>query len=104
MTYSKAYYLGGCRVVVEGVPIRLARKPSEHNLKWSRAWTAYLEKPEYYSPADRRANVVRDAKAAIHAYALALGITDAAAKKKIAAHATHRLANPLVDLSQEYDL
>lgn len=104
MTYSKAYYSGGCRVVVEGIPIRLARKPSVHNLKWSRSWTAYLEKPEYCGGAERRANVVRDAKQAIENYAVALGIDVLEAKARISIQQTRNLYHPPRDMSLEYDL
>lgn len=106
MSYAKGYYAGGYRAVIEGVPIRLARKPSAHNLAWSRSWERYLnsDASSFLNAAERRAQKAKEARDMIGIYAEALEITENQAKARIAAQRQHVAQNPLVDLSLEYDL
>lgn len=108
MKPGAAYYAGGCRAVIQGVPIRLARKPSARDLADMRRAAADGEK-EYkgYSKEDREEyakNRARDARAAIEAYADALEISVSQAKARIAAQRQHELANPPRAAYLEYDL
>lgn len=108
MKPGATYYASGARVVIGGIPIRLARKPSANFLSWMRADERDAAK-EYTgrSKEDREEyakNRARDARAAIEAYADALEISLSQAKARIAAQRQHVLANPLIDLSLEYDL
>lgn len=106
MTYSKSYYAGGHRVVIEGVPIRLVRKPSAHNLAWSRKWEKYLnsDASSFLDAKELRKQHAKEARDAIALYAEILEITETQAKARIAKQRRHLLANPVRDLSLEYDL
>ena len=107
MKPGRAYYAGGARIVVEGVPIKLARKPSDANLAWSRAYERYLNSDAssfLFNPIERRTRRAQEARRTIIRYAEALDITENRAKALIAQHRRHLIANPLVDLSLEYDL
>lgn len=106
MKPDAAYYAGGCRVLVEGVPIKLARKPSAHNLAWSRSWEKYLnsDASSYLETAERRARNAKEARDKIKLYAEVLEISENQAKTRIAIQRQHLIANPIVDLSLEYDL
>lgn len=106
MTYAKSYYAGGYRAVIEGVPIKLARKPSAHNLAWSRRWEKYLnsDASSFLGAKKLRAQKAKEARDIIGIYADRLGITENQAKARIAAQRQHVAQNPLVDLSLEYDL
>lgn len=99
MKRGASYYAGGARVLLHGVPIRLARKPSAHNLAWSREHERYRE-------SDTREPYLRakDAMRAIEIYADVLEISLVQARARIAAQRNHLIANPLVNLSLEYDL
>lgn len=100
---SKTYYKGGCRVVVDGVPIRLARKPSAESLRDLRTWersSAY----EYETRTKRAQRIANDAIANITTYAEMLGRSYEVAEALIVLHREHIAKNPLVDLSLEYDL
>jgi hypothetical protein len=101
-----AYYAGGVRVIVEGVPIRMARKPSELNLARLRKHERERVKIDsnYYSRAEKAAYVAQKARDAIRFYADRLDITENRAKALIAVHRKHLAQNPLIDLSLEYDL
>ena len=106
MKPGRAYYVGGARVVVEGVPIKLARKPSDANLAWSRAYQRYLnsDASSFLDAKELRAQRAQEARKTIVRYAEALDITENRAKALIAQHRRHLIANPMVDLSLEYDL
>lgn len=105
---AKRYYAGGFRAVVDGVPIRLAREPSKRDLADLRAWVKYLNTPEpcrtKAEREERARNRVRDAREVIEQYAAALGISVKAAKARIEKQRLHNLANPVRDMSLEYDL
>jgi protease II len=103
---GKAYYVGGCRVMVDGVPIRLARKPSAHNLADLRAHEREreLDNTKWLNPRERAADRVKRSINAVNTYAETLGISVKAARARIEAQRLHELANPMRDLSLEYDL
>lgn len=104
MPVAKAYYAGGFRAVIGGIPTRLARKPSARDLANMRAWEKEREKPWYFTRqeyAEARAKAANDA---IELYADMLEISVTQAKARIAAQRLHELANPTRDLSLEYDL
>ncbi len=46
MTYVKSYYAGAYRITIDGVPLRVARKPSVNTLKLVREHTRYIKSPE----------------------------------------------------------
>lgn len=109
MKPGSTYYAGGARVVIDGIPIRLARKPSTANLADMRlqAKFGYWMAPGYYSPKERaeiRVNKANRANRAFGRYGNALGITEKESRALVEKHWRHILANPLVDLSLEYDL
>lgn len=103
---ARDYYAGGFRAMVEGVPVRLAHKPSAHNLAWMRSDAREREKDNwrYLSPIERREERAKEARRTMQIYADALGISLDAAKAKIGAQHEHNAANPLIDLSWKYDL
>jgi hypothetical protein len=108
VTAGRSYYAGGFRVVIGGIPLRLTRKPSANFVAWMRADHREGEK-EYKgrSKEDRQDYAkrrARDAREAIEQYAAALEISVNQAKARIARQRQHELANPLRDLSLEYDL
>jgi len=98
----RAYYAGGARVVIDTVPMKLARKPSAHNV----AWMKDAAKPgaSYLNARERADARVKDAQRVIQIYAETLGIDVKAAKARIERQRLDILANPVVDLSMEYDL
>lgn len=49
MSYSKAYYAGGYRAMIDGVPVRLARKPSPFALALMRDKAPFLLNGEFVS-------------------------------------------------------
>jgi hypothetical protein len=105
MKRGAAYYAGGARVVIGGIPIRLARSPSAFDLADMRAHEK--ERTAEYrgdTPRERAQNRVRDANNAIDCYARSLGISVKEAKRRIEAQRLHNLANPVQDLSLAYDL
>jgi hypothetical protein len=106
--YVKSYYAGGARVVIGGVPIRLARAPSARDLADMRAWARYLEsEPKCDTNAERQARAktrALEARKRIELYAEMLGISVRSAKARIEKQRLHNLANPVLDLSLEYDL
>lgn len=104
MTRGGAYYAGGARVLVDGVPIRVARKPSAANLAYLRAFERYRISERGDTPSERARNRARDANKAIEIYAETLEISLTQAKARINRQRNHLIANPLVDLSLEYDL
>ena len=106
MKPGAAYYAGGYRAVIEGVPIKLARKPSAHNLAWSRSWEKYLnsDASSFLDAKELRKQRAKEARDTIKLYADLLEISESRAKALIAAHRRHLLANPVCDLSLEYDL
>jgi predicted dehydrogenase len=104
VNYCRAYYAGGARVVIDGVPIRLARKPSRHNLEWSRNYEAYRTKPFYETRAEKAKCLADEAIHTIRVYAEMLGIDEDAARARIHNQREYLIANPPVDLSMEYDL
>lgn len=98
---ARAYYAGGARVVVDGIPLRLARRPSPTYARWLKE----REKAsEFYNRQERANERAKEAKRAMQIYAETLGIELAAAKLRIDAQRLHVLDNPLIDLSLEYDL
>jgi CHAD domain-containing protein len=104
---DRAYYAGGCRIVIDGTPMRVARRPSDANLKDLRSWEAYRAKPDWSGPGgrlERARHVAKQAREEIESYADALDITVTRAKALIAQQRAHVTQNPLVDLSLEYDL
>ena len=44
---AKAYYEGGARVSIDGIPVRLARKPSPHALALMRGKNPVYEGPRF---------------------------------------------------------
>lgn len=100
------YYVGGARVAVEGVPIRLARKPSAHNLAGMRSEAAYRTKhgDSVLSTKERAIERAKAANTAIQIYADMLEISLTQAKARISAQRLHVMANPVQDLTQVYDL
>lgn len=84
----------------------LARKPSAHNLAWSRSWEKYQnsDASSWLNAAERRARKAKEARDIIGIYADRLEITENQAKARIAAQRQHVARLPLVDLSLEYDL
>lgn len=105
MSTNDAYYSGGVRVVIDGVPVRLARKPSAKALALAQQELREIEKWRCtLSPVERREKRAKEAKEAIARYAETLGISVAAAQEKISAQHIHNADNPLIDLSMKYDL
>lgn len=106
MEAGASYYAGAARVVVDGVPLRLARKPSAANLSWLKEWERYrsVDNLMYYNRAEKAQRVAKQAREDIAAYAEILEITESRAKALIAQHWIHVRRFPLVDLSLEYDL
>lgn len=101
-----AYYAGGYRATVEGVPIKLARKPSAHNLAWSRSWEKYQnsDASSFLEMKELRKQRAKEARDTITLYAEILEITENQAKARIARQRRHLIAHPVADLSLEYDL
>lgn len=94
--------------MIGGIPLRMTRKPSpwyfadmkaQHKESEREFTRRYKEEREDY--AKRRAKAANDA---IELYADMLEISVNEAKARIAAQRQHILANPLRDLSWEYDL
>lgn len=104
MKAGATYYRGAARVVVEDVPIRLARKPSAHNLAWSRQFERERAKPFRYDGISRGMAIAERAKRDILLYAKMLQISESEARARITAHREHLIRNPFRDLSLEYDL
>lgn len=106
MIVAKSYYAGGARVVVDGVPLRMARKPSAANLSWLKTWERYRSADNlmYYNRAEKAQRVAKQANRAIQIYADTLEISVNRAKALIAQQRAHIGRNPLIDLSLEYDL
>lgn len=96
MKPGSAYYAGGARVVVDGIPLRLVRKPGATYARWLKE----RDEPEKRSAIDR----ANDAKQVMQIYADMLEISLTQAKVRIDIQRLHVLANPLRDLSMEYDL
>lgn len=103
MKPGSTYYAGGARVVIAGIPIRLARKPSPTNLADMRI-CAKETGLDFSTSRERAMQRVAEAKHAIEIYAATLGISTAKAKRRIDKQRLHVMENPLVDLSLEYDL
>jgi len=101
---QRAYYAGGSRVVVDGIPIRLARPISAANLKDLREFEKWRSTSLFDSRDEKARARVAEAKRSITAYAAALGISERVAKNRIERQRLHMLANPLRDISLEYDL
>lgn len=98
------YYSGGVRVIVDGVPIRLARKPSKSNLADLREYEKDRAKPWDENRAEKAERIAAEARREISVYAEMLGIDEETARQKIGFQREHVIANPLVDLSWDYDL
>lgn len=103
MKPGASYYAGGARIVIDGVPLRVARKPSDANLKFLREYEKYRVE-SVFTRAERAATIAKEARDTIKLYAEILEISENRAKALIAQHRAHVIANPLVDLSLEYDL
>lgn len=98
------YYQGGARVVIDGVPIRLARKPSKSNLADLREFEKERVKPWDENRKEKAERIAAEAKRTIQAYAETLGINEDAARAKIHDQREYLIANPPADLSWDYDL
>ncbi|MBA3831643.1 MAG: hypothetical protein H0X34_07080 [Chthoniobacterales bacterium] len=106
MKPGNTYYAGGVRVLVDGVPIRMTRKPSATNLAHLRMWEKHRARPfnGIYNRRERAQMIATAARDAIKAYAEALDISETQAKARIAIQRRHLGANPVLDLSWEDNL
>lgn len=103
MKPGAAYYRGGARIVLDGIPCRVARKPSARNLADMRAHERDSGL-DIYSRKERAEMRAAEAQQAFRIYADALGISEPEAREKVAAHWRYKIENPMLDLSWEYDL
>lgn len=104
MKPGSAYYAGGVRIVVDGIPIRIARPISKANLAWLKAHEAERQKPWFVDSREKALRRTQEANEAIQIYAETLEISVRQAKARIERQRLHMLANPVRDISLEYDL
>src|SRR5260221_683340 len=72
---ARDYYAGGFRVMLHGVPLRLARKPSPENLADMRRWRDERGTREYESAKDRSKRLSQEKDQERESYGLALGLS-----------------------------
>ena len=88
MAFERTYYRGAARVILDGIPCRMRRKPS----KWYFEEIKKFEKlrKENRTTQEKAIARARDARNAIEAYAAALGTDVRHAKALIERHRLHR--------------
>jgi len=97
---ARDYYAGGFRVMLHGVPLRLARKPSAENLADMRRWRDLrVSLHGYESAKDRNKRLSQEKDHEREAYADALGVSYGQAIDKANDQRLHLYANPPLDLS-----
>lgn len=102
MKPGKAYYAGAARAVVQGVPIRLAKKPSAANK--AKIGSGTIQDPDFSTRAERAHERKVRNKWEIQTYSEMLGISYFSALRKAVRQRAYMAANPPLDISLEYDI